>query len=176
MIALWFVNILSVLLKRVFLLAGKIVTHLPSLIADQLGLLVYELQNLGITHVGHGLIYPDKTPTAYFSVSEWAERYDKEDLVSRDPIRACALQTNYRVIPWESILVDRKQRMIVDERKKYFQAHSGLLISVKTPLFHETLVLGCDSRRLSVLELFESTALLGNYLLQFRAIHNQYYG
>lgn len=157
-------------------MAGKIVTHLPKLITDQLDLLVCELQNLGVTHVGHGLIYPDKMPTAYFSVSEWAERYDKEDLVSRDPIRACSLQTNYRVIPWDAIPVDKNQNMIIEERKRCFQAYKGILISLKGRLCHETLVLGSDSRNLSVWELFDTPALLGSYLLKFRAIHNQYYG
>ncbi len=153
----------------------KIITKLPDALTSDLTHLVQELQNLGVTHVGHGLIYKDKTPTAYFSVPEWADRYDKEDLVSRDPIRACALQTSYHVIPWDAIATTSPQRGLIEERKKSFHAQSGLLISVKTPLVHETLVLGCDSAQFTLFELLTMPKLMGHYLLRFRAIHSQYY-
>jgi hypothetical protein len=158
-------------------MAGKIITKLPAAIDFKLRLLTEELRNLGISHIGHGLIVQNNNiPSAFFSTQEWAERYDQEDLISRDPIRACALQTNYHIIPWDSIMMTKEQRVVFNERKRLFEAKTGLLISIKTPQLHETFVLGTDSAKYDVFELFnQNVQYIFNYLLRFRKEHLSFY-
>lgn len=153
----------------------KIITELPEKILLQLNDLVKELQNLGINHVGHGLIYPHKTPTAFFSVPQWSELYAKEDFVSHDPLRFYALKTDHHLLAWDAVMANKKQLEIVEERKKHFQSTKGVIISIKTPTFHETLALGYTAKSLSSLPIFKTAQLLSEYLLKFRAIHSSYY-
>lgn len=153
----------------------KIITELPEKILIQLHNLTKELQNLGINNVGHGLIYPHRTPTAYFSSSKWADLYNKENLVSYDPIRIYALKTNHHLLTWDSIIANKKQLEVIEERKKYFESSKGMVISIKTPYFHETLTLGYDAKSLASLPIFRTAHILSEYLLKFRAAHSQYY-
>ncbi len=157
-------------------MTNQIITILPQEIDHQLASLVTELQNLGISHVGHGLIYQGQSPTAYFSSKEWSMLYSDKELVSHDPIRECALKTDYRLISWDSILSTKAQRMVLEERKRTFQAKTGLLISIKTPTFHETFALGCDSSLYNVFHLVRTEKIsIFDYLLKFRKIHCAYY-
>jgi len=157
-------------------MSGKIITVLPLDIESNLLTLTNNLRKLGITHVGHGLIVGDLTPTAFFSSKEWARRYDDEDLVSRDPIRACALNTNFKIVPWDYIPSKKEQKPILEERKREFCAKTGLLISIKNKLFHETLVFGSDSRKYDVTHLFsKNSQILIEHVLMFRKEHMRYY-
>lgn len=154
----------------------KIITKLPENIKVEIDSLTENLRDCGITHIGHGLIVNQKTPSAYFSSPEWAERYGKDDLISRDPIRACALNTNYRIIPWDSILMTRDQRVVLNERKRIFKAKTGVLISNKTANWHETLALGTDSSRHDILDLFTHHYVdILNNLIKIRNTHLQIY-
>ena len=154
----------------------SIITKLTDRIDQNLSSLVVELQDLGVSHVGHGLILDGKIPTAYFSAPEWADRYEAEDLVSRDPIRACALKENYHIIPWDCIPATKKQKVVLEERKRVFQARSGILISIKHPSFHETFAIGCSSKKYDIFHLLnkDKNSIL-SYLLKFRAEHLSYY-
>ncbi len=157
-------------------MAGKILTTLPLDIEKELLTLTDNLRNLGITHVGHGLIVGDLKPTAFFSTKEWARRYDDEDLVSRDPIRACALNSNFKAVPWEYIPSQKEQKPVLEERKREFCAKSGLLISVKNKNIHETLVLGSDSRKYDITQLFNKhLQTFVDHVTLFRKAHLRYY-
>lgn len=157
-------------------MAGKILTSLPSDIEENLLSLTNSLRELGLTHVGHGLIVKSLTPTAFFSCKEWANRYDDEDLVSRDPVRACAVNTNFKVVPWEYIPSNKEQRPILEERKREFCAKTGLLISIKHKQFHETFVFGTDSNKYDITHFFsKNLRVLIENLLMFRKEHMRYY-
>lgn len=157
-------------------MAGKILTSLPLDIEENLLLLTNNLRKLGITHIGHGLIVRSLKPTAFFSCKDWARRYDDEDLVSRDPIRACALNTNFKVVPWEYIPSNKEQKPILEERKQEFCARTGLLISMKHKQFHETFAFGTDSKKHDITHFFirHSHILIENFLM-FRKEHMRYY-
>ncbi|MBY0271802.1 MAG: autoinducer binding domain-containing protein [Alphaproteobacteria bacterium] len=157
-------------------MAGKILTSLPSDIEKNLLALTNNLRELGVTHIGHGLIVGSLKPTAFFSCKEWAERYDDEDLVSRDPIRACALKTNFKIIPWEYIPSNKEQRPVIEERKREFCSKTGLLISIKNKEFHETFVFGTDSKKHDITHFFsKNSRVLIENLLMFRKEHMRYY-
>lgn len=157
-------------------MAGKILTSLPSDIEENLLSLTNNLRELGVTHVGHGLIVKSLKPTAFFSCKEWANRYDDEDLVSRDPVRACAVNTNFKVVPWEYIPSNKEQRPILEERKREFCAKTGLLISIKHKQFHETFVFGTDSNKNDITHFFsKNLRVLIDNLLMFRKEHMRYY-
>lgn len=157
-------------------MAGKILTSLPPDIEENLLFLTNKLRELGITHIGHGLIVGSVKPTVFFSCKEWARRYDGEDLVSRDPIRACALNSNFKIVPWEYIPSNKEQRPVLEERKREFCAKTGLLLSMKDRKFHETFVFGTDSNRQDITSFFNkhSRVLIDN-LLMFRKEHMRYY-
>lgn len=157
-------------------MAGKILTVLPSDIDAELLALTDNLRKIGVTHVGHGLIVGNIKPTVFFSSKSWARRYDKEDLVSRDPIRACALNTNYKIVPWEYIPSQKGQKPVLEERKREFGAEVGLLISLKERSVHETFVFGSDSRKYDVTELLnKNLKTFIDHLIRFRKIHMRYY-
>ncbi|MBY0282214.1 MAG: autoinducer binding domain-containing protein [Alphaproteobacteria bacterium] len=154
----------------------KIITSLPFGLEQKLDLLTEKLRPYGISHIGHGMIIPDKIPTVYFSSKEWAKRYSEENLVGRDPVRECALKTDYRMIPWDALLLDNPKRMILEERKKAFEANTGILISLKTKQFHETFVLGNASKKMDISHLiFDNKATVFKYLLKFREHHLSFY-
>lgn len=157
-------------------MAGKILTSLPSDIQEKLLALTNNLREIGITHIGHGLIVGTLKPTAYFSCKEWADRYDDEDLVSRDPIRACALNTNFKLVPWDYIPASKEQRPVLEERKREFCSKSGLLMSIKHKEFHETLAFGTDSKKHDITHFFSknSRVLIENFLM-LRREHMHYY-
>jgi len=156
--------------------AGKILTSLPLDIEGNLLVLTNNLRELGVTHVGHGLIVGSLKPTAFFSCKDWANRYDEEDLVSRDPIRACALNTNFELVPWDYIPSNKEQKTVLEERKRDFCAKTGLLISIKHQQFHETFVFGTDSNKYDIAHFFsKNSRLLIEHLLKFRKEHMRYY-
>lgn len=157
-------------------MAGKIITSLPLNIEEKLSILTNNLRQIGITHIGHGLIVKSLKPTAFFSCKDWAHRYDDEDLVSRDPVRACALNSNFKIVPWEYIPSNKEQKPVLEERKHEFCARTGLLISIKHPQFHETFVFGTDSKKYDITHFFNknSHVLIENLLL-FRKEHMRYY-
>jgi hypothetical protein len=153
-----------------------IITSLPFDIEEKLDFLTNNIQEMGISHVGHGIIFKNKTPTAYFSSKDWGRRYDADGLVHCDPIRACAIETNYQILPWDAISCTKEQKINLDERKRAFCAHSGVLISLKNENFHETLVLGCDSKRYSILNLVgKNIKDIISIVLKYRSIHMNYY-
>lgn len=157
-------------------MAGKILTILPENIEKELLMLTNNLRKLGITHIGHGLIVGTQKPTAFFSCKEWARRYDEEDLVSRDPIRACALNTNFKAIPWEYIPSQKEQKPVLEERKREFCAKTGLLISIKNKKLHETFVFGSDSHKQDITQLFnKNLQVFIDHVRLFRRIHLGYY-
>lgn len=157
-------------------MAGKILTSLPLDIEENLLALTNELRKMGVTHIGHGLIVGELKPTAFFSCKDWAKRYDDEDLVSRDPVRACALKTNFKVVPWEYIPSKKEQKPVLEDRKHEFCAKNGILISIKHKLFHETFVFGTDSNKQNVTDFFsENSTILINQLIMFRKEHMRYY-
>ena len=157
-------------------MTGKILTSLPLDIEENLLALTNELRRIGITHIGHGLIVKDLTPTAFFSCKDWARRYDDEDLVSRDPVRACALRTNFKVVPWEYIPSKKEQQPVLEDRKHEFCAKNGLLISMKHKLFQETFVFGIDSNKRNITDFFnKNSKTLVNHLIMFRKEHMRYY-
>lgn len=154
----------------------SIITKLPHHIDKKLTSFVKELQDLGVSHVGHGLIVKGKKPTAYFSVEEWADRYVAEGLIKHDPIRACAVQANYHIIPWDCISTTKNQKVVLEERKRVFNAKSGVLISIKHPTFHEMFALGCASSQYDILHLLNQNQKdVIHYLLKFRTEHLSYY-
>ena len=157
-------------------MAGKILTSLPLDIEEKLLVLTNELRKIGITHIGHGLIVKGLKPTAFFSCKNWAKRYDDEDLVSRDPVRACALKTSFKVVPWEYIPSKKEQKIVLEERKREFFAKNGVLISIKHKQLHETLVFGTDSNKRNIEDFFsKNSEILINYLIMFRKEHLRYY-
>ncbi len=157
-------------------MADKIITSLPSDIEEALLSLTDVLRQFGVTHVGHGLIIRDFKPTAFFSSKEWADRYDKDDLVSRDPLRKCALNTNYKIVPWEYLPLTKEAKPVLEERKRVFCAKSGLLVSIKCKKFHETFVLGVDSSKYSAINIFdENFNIFNECFLKFRRTHMMYY-
>ncbi len=157
-------------------MSGKILTSLPLDIEENLLALTNELRRVGVTHVGHGLILKGLTPTAFFSCKNWAKRYDDDDLVSRDPIRACALNTNFKIVPWEYIPFKKEQKSVLEERKREFCAKNGLLISMKHKKFHETFVFGTDFKKSNITEFFgKNSKMLVRHLVMFRKEHMRYY-
>ena len=157
-------------------MAGKILTSLPPDIEEKLLMFTNNLRKLGVTHIGHGLIVKSVKPTAFFSCKDWAQKYDDEDLVSRDPVRACALNSNFKIVPWEYIPSNKEQKPILEERKREFCAKTGLLISIKHPQFHETFVFGTDSNKYDITHFFNKNSdVFVENLLLFRKEHMRYY-
>lgn len=129
----------------------SIITQLNPYIEDQITPYFKELQELGLVHIGHGIIKKGRVPTAIYTHKEWAIKYKEEEYYKSDPLRRYAIKTNFRVITWDSLMVQGKlEKKILEERMRIGSSKQGLLIILKYQNIIETFALGTDSVKLNV--------------------------
>jgi hypothetical protein len=120
-------------------------------------ILIQRLEKFGITHVGHGIIMEDMTPTVTYSHSVWARKYREERLYKIDPIRRYALNTPFEMISWENITMQSyEETYAFEERKRICSVDKGVIISLKRPNCHESFVFGSDYNKFDFSQVYRN--------------------
>ena len=135
-----------------------IITKLRSDVEAAISPLFKQLEDLGVIHIGHGIIRDNYVPTAIYNNEAWAQKYRQEHYYRCDPLRLYALQTEFKLISWDSLLIEnKKERKILTDRKKMCAVTQGFLFSIKDSTMIETLALGTDAKRTNLLDIISNS-------------------
>lgn len=136
---------------------SDIITELPHQLHLKIMILIQKLEKFGITHVGHGIIMEDMTPTVTYSHSVWARKYREERLYKIDPLRRYALNTPFELISWENISIQNDEEYYAfEERKRICSVNQGVLISLKKHNYHETFVFGSNYHEFDFCQIYRN--------------------
>ena len=155
----------------------EMLTALPQEFSLKIQCIINDLEEFGITHVGHGIIVSGFIPTATYSHQAWTRKYIEDKLYEIDPLRRYAINTPFQIITWDNLAIESKEELyVLEERKKVCSVKNGVLISLRrNAQFHETFVFASDYNKFNFCDLYlKKKENIDNIMNKISNIHKSF--
>lgn len=100
----------------------------PKELQNKLDLFFNDLQEVGVSYVGHGVVSDEGNHSGYFSHKQWGELYIQNKYFFVEPILKSFEEKKTDLVSWRQVENDHS---IIPLRREYTKASSGLTIRKK---------------------------------------------
>lgn len=140
----------------------------PSEIKSKLDLFFGDLQAVGISYIGHGVVSALGNHTGYFSNEKWGETYVENKFFFVEPILEGYKQKKMDLISWSAL---KDTNSIIQIRTEFTKIISGMTLCKKEDEFNTFFNIGFESE----IDLIEFSFFKRDLLLAYFNIFNSYH-
>jgi len=137
-------------------------------IQNKLDLFYSDLQEVGVSYVGHGVVCDQGNHTGYFSNKKWGDFYIQNKFFFSEPILKTYEENNNELIPWENI---NEEQPIASQRREQTKINSGVTIYVRDHEYNTFFNMGFHEG----INPFEFVFFKKDVLLSYFDIFNNYH-